>query len=480
MADTQAAPALPTPALTPTPALETGASTPAGEREDVVVVLTADDADARERLLATRAIRRIESAAKRREQAGEKREAGVAAMRAQEYEAAAAAFGEACALWRTNPVLRCDLATAWMHLGRFEDAEASASNALNLDPKLVEARYVRGMARKGRGVLRAAIVDFETVLQLDPKNEPAQAQLRELTAEPLPDSPSDPDFDPADPLITSTLPALPTLDPDLLSTSDTSDANHTGSGTPCLFYNHGGCLRGSACAFSHAADHKSVRDGLGKNVCLYHLLGLCKFGAKCIYSHERKWLADGWWDDAGVVDRVKTRVEREREGRKERREEREREKEKRKEEKGRKEKGKRRGGKKSVPVKQQPGTTDPLTAEIERRMAVMAAMGIPTGTLSPNDVLRQMQAIAASGMPLPYSPMLAETPGISVPLSPGLQLGMLAQMQAGQEQIRELEGRMRELKGMAERRKAAEEGIEVPVVEVQAASPAVGSGAGAA
>jgi hypothetical protein len=41
---------------------------------------------------------------------------------------------------------------------RFADAEASASTALGLDPKLVEARYARAMARKGRGNVRGAIV----------------------------------------------------------------------------------------------------------------------------------------------------------------------------------------------------------------------------------------------------------------------------------------------------------------------------------
>ncbi|KAF7327781.1 hypothetical protein MKEN_00357900 [Mycena kentingensis (nom. inval.)] len=507
---------------------------------DVVVVLTADDAAARERLLAKRAMRRIENQAKRHAQAQDKQSFGVTLMKIKNYEGAAASFGEACNLWRTNPVVHCDLATAYLHLGRFEDAEASASNALNLDPRLVEARYVRGMARKGRGVERAAIVDFETVLQLEPSNAAAQAQLRELIAhratspEPVPvpapavaetddaapevapalqppvdaappattapaetsslSADVDPDFDPAHPLITPdpSLSALPTLDPELLSTSDTSDAQHTGSGTPCLFYNHGGCMRGSACAFSHAPDYKSVRDGLGKNVCLYFLLGLCKFGkGKCIYSHERKWLAEGgWWDDEGVVERVKGRVERERERKKERREVREAEKEKKRldraenKAKGRVggRKGKGRGhaaangnGNANGHAKPDAAAThrktpsahthalgaDPLTAEIERRMQLFAAMGIPTGGLSPNDVLRQMQAIAASGVPLqPHSPLVAApyattpslqfTPGIGVPISPGIQIQQMQQMGAGGEalakQIAELEGRMKVLR----------------------------------
>jgi hypothetical protein len=49
---------------------------------------------------------------------------------------------------------------------------------------------------------------------------------------------------------------------ELESVSDSSDWNHEGNGIPCRFYNHDGCLRGTGCRFSHAPDHKSVRDRL--------------------------------------------------------------------------------------------------------------------------------------------------------------------------------------------------------------------------
>ena len=48
----------------------------------------------------------------------------------------------------------------------------------------------------------------------------------------------------------------------LESVSDSSDWNHEGNGVPCRFYNHDGCLRGPDCRFSHAPDHRSVRDRL--------------------------------------------------------------------------------------------------------------------------------------------------------------------------------------------------------------------------
>lgn len=39
-------------------------------------------------------------------------------MKIKNYEGAAGCFAEACKLWRANPVAHCDLATAYLHLGR--------------------------------------------------------------------------------------------------------------------------------------------------------------------------------------------------------------------------------------------------------------------------------------------------------------------------------------------------------------------------
>jgi hypothetical protein len=57
-------------------------------------------------------------------------------------------------------------------------------------------------------------------------------------------------------------PQLDDTEVELESVSDSSDWNHEGNGIPCRFYNHDGCLRGTNCRFSHAPDHKSVRDRL--------------------------------------------------------------------------------------------------------------------------------------------------------------------------------------------------------------------------
>ncbi|KAG6841163.1 hypothetical protein C0991_001291 [Blastosporella zonata] len=99
---------------------------------------------------------------------------------------------------------------------------------------------------------------------------------------------------------------------ELAEPSDSSDCNHVGNGVPCRFYNHDGCARGAECDFSHAPDEKSVRDDLGKNICLYYLLGSCKFGdLKCIYSHSKAALptTHGWWNDPEQIARVKSVLE---------------------------------------------------------------------------------------------------------------------------------------------------------------------------
>lgn len=44
--------------------------------------------------------------------------------------------------------------------------------------------------------------------------------------------------------------------------SDSSDYDHAGNGTPCRYYNHNGCARGSQCKFKHAPDNRSIRDNL--------------------------------------------------------------------------------------------------------------------------------------------------------------------------------------------------------------------------
>ncbi|KAH8981244.1 hypothetical protein EDB92DRAFT_1898192 [Lactarius akahatsu] len=186
------------------------------------------------------------------------------------------------------------MAAAWLKLEAYDIAEHCAQRALVLDPTFMKARYRRGLARKGSLQLYAATLDFELVLEQDPDCTEASKALDEtltLMNERDEDDESvafDPEFPPLDD---------PTVD--LRSVSDSSDWNHEGNGIPCRFYIHDSCMRGAECRFSHAPDHRSVRDRLGRNVCMYFLLGDCKFGSSaCVYSHDKTYLRSGfWWDD---------------------------------------------------------------------------------------------------------------------------------------------------------------------------------------
>ncbi|KAF8152602.1 hypothetical protein B0H34DRAFT_726777 [Crassisporium funariophilum] len=267
--------------------------------ESVAISKTKSRADA----IAARAKKRAERKTLRRAQAEGFKHAGDVLFEAKKYKAAYPHYLEAAHLWDSNSSYHLSLAVVYRKLEWYEEAAHSATKALTTDPKNLEARYVRGVARMEQRMLKPAKLDFETVLQHDPTHFRARAALTEVThfiensthlgSHHLADSPLDeivkdlnfgyPDYD-YHPLEVGEM-------------SDSSDCEHAGNGVPCRFYNHGGCSRGTSCMFSHAPDVKSVRDDLGKNVCIYFLFGTCKFGAdKCIYSHLRDALPErGWW-----------------------------------------------------------------------------------------------------------------------------------------------------------------------------------------
>jgi hypothetical protein len=58
-------------------------------------------------------------------------------------------------------------------------------------------------------------------------------------------------------------PALDDPPVEISSDSDSSDFEHDGNGTPCRFYNHGGCGKGSSCQFKHSPTKQmTTRDEL--------------------------------------------------------------------------------------------------------------------------------------------------------------------------------------------------------------------------
>ncbi|KAF8874770.1 hypothetical protein CPB84DRAFT_1715571 [Gymnopilus junonius] len=167
---------------------------------------------------------------------------------------------------------------------------------------MTKARFRRAVARKNLFLYKSAICDLETVIAEDPAS--VQEATKELnTVRTLLEEDGGIEEE-------ETEKKHPNFDDepwDYYSDSETEDCNHEGNKTPCRFYNHAGCARGRSCQFSHAPDDNSVRDELGKNVCLKFLFNECEFGAtKCIYSHEKKYLpAGGWWEDQEKVAAAK-------------------------------------------------------------------------------------------------------------------------------------------------------------------------------
>ncbi|KAF7981204.1 hypothetical protein HWV62_34533 [Athelia sp. TMB] len=197
------------------------------------------------------------------------------------YMDAADTYILASALVGGHAVCLSNAAAALRKIGEYESAAETATEALEQDPKNVKARYRRGVARKHMNYLKAAVSDFENVLQLDSKCLEAREELKiarklleagggdETGFHTSEDEAPHPDDDPGN------------------GSSDSYDSDyfHYGCGIPCRSFNRDVCKKGTACRNSHAPDEKSIRDLLGRNVCIYHLLDACKYGDACVYNH---------------------------------------------------------------------------------------------------------------------------------------------------------------------------------------------------
>lgn len=251
--------------------------------------------------LAKRKEQRAINSAQRREKAEKLKNDGNRLFKDGDYKGASRVYAQAVELFGPRPVLMSNLAAAYMKLELYEEVAWAATTALQFDPRMIKARFRRALARKAMKQFRAAMADLEVVVTRDPGCSEARNELEAI--EKLTDSEGDVgdgySFDELN---------WPYYDGeawDLLSDSDSEDCNHIGNGIPCRFYNRLECNRGENCAYSHAPDNKSVRDDLGKNVCLKDLLGTCKFGAtRCVYSHTKASPAmpsNGWWHDPEQV-----------------------------------------------------------------------------------------------------------------------------------------------------------------------------------
>ncbi|KAI9065693.1 hypothetical protein FKP32DRAFT_1674525 [Trametes sanguinea] len=218
------------------------------------------------------------------------KEEGNTLFKKDDWAAAAESYREAAMVAGPLPVYMSNLAAALLKLELWNHAENAATRALIHDSKHIKARFRRAIARKELHTFDTAEADLQRILSLDPANASARSELEEIRRLRQ---------------ITPGIEGAPELDEiwdgmefELEDESDSEDF-YDGNDVPCNHYNHARCARGTQCRFSHAPDRKSVRDELGRNVCVYWLLGECLFGAeRCVYAHDRTYLPErGWWDN---------------------------------------------------------------------------------------------------------------------------------------------------------------------------------------
>ncbi|KAI0264883.1 hypothetical protein BC834DRAFT_237374 [Gloeopeniophorella convolvens] len=270
--------------------------------------------DSKTTLLNARALKRKALSDARRAEGEKHKEEGNIYFRAGEYHKAIEEYQTAVKKHGPRAVYLSNLAAAWLKLEEWDAAEDCATRALEYDPTFVKARWRRALARKGNLQLVAATVDLTSVLKLDPTSAEAKATALEIgkllrargESHKLRDAVSD------NPLqyMRDARPFTEQDATELESISDSSDCQHEGNGEPCRSYNHDGCSSGTQCVFSHAPDYNSVRDELGRNVCLNYLLETCKLGVnECVYAHEMTYLRrGGWWDNPKKRSRYRATI----------------------------------------------------------------------------------------------------------------------------------------------------------------------------
>ncbi|KAL1942222.1 hypothetical protein VTO73DRAFT_6286 [Trametes versicolor] len=200
-------------------------------------------------------------------------------------------------------VYMVNLASAFLKLSLWELAESATCRALVHDPYDVQALYLRAMARKGLERFSAAEADLKRILELDSSDARALEGLASVEG-----GGSSRYYEwPGDDEVTGRGGSADNDGPlELEDESDSEDFEHVGNGKPCKSYNHDGCPRGQGCPQSHAPDARSVRDELGRNVCIYWLLGECRSpDERCFYAHDNSHLPDkGWWKNTRRLARL--------------------------------------------------------------------------------------------------------------------------------------------------------------------------------
>ncbi|KAJ7206292.1 hypothetical protein GGX14DRAFT_643293 [Mycena pura] len=229
-------------------------------------------------------------------------EKGVGFFGEEKYEDAVVALQDACTTFKTLPKYANKMVDAYMKLEMFDETVNLTSFLVALEPKdSFEARLIRATAFMKTEEYDSAAGDLQRCKKDKPDDVRVDAAIEELRK--VWDVPFDkwdmaaaawPDFSPC------------TANFHLDCPSDTEDSKHHSSLRPCRYYNQGKCAYGAKCRNSHAADARSIRDNLGRNVCLFYLMDRCKFAStpgECWYSHSKAHLpAAGWWNNPSYTE----------------------------------------------------------------------------------------------------------------------------------------------------------------------------------
>ncbi|XP_054707588.1 RNA polymerase II-associated protein 3-like [Uloborus diversus] len=96
------------------------------------------------------------------------------------YDSAINCYTTGMQLDPENPLLSANRAMAFIKKEQFQAAENDCTLCLSIDPTYVKAYLRRGTARSKLGKHSLAKVDFAKVLELEPENKQAQAELEKL------------------------------------------------------------------------------------------------------------------------------------------------------------------------------------------------------------------------------------------------------------------------------------------------------------
>ncbi|KAJ3832629.1 hypothetical protein F5878DRAFT_449778 [Lentinula raphanica] len=276
----------------------------------------------REAEVEARAARRKIVDQRKREAADEVKEKGNDLFKVGNYDEAVKLYKQASKIYKPLPAYMLNLAAAYIKLERWSEAEIAADDAILVDPTLLKAYFRRARARKCDGKYVGAIRDIKQCLKMSPNCADFKTELAATRRERDAKNGFDGDKyeaedekneDSEDRRYKASLmfglgrefipeSTLHVLD----CPSDSEDYEHQGRKdrqvkSPCRNYNHEGCQLGKGCRYKHAPDGRSVRDELGRNVCLHFLINRCKSGDECSYAHEKLYLpSNGWWNDENL------------------------------------------------------------------------------------------------------------------------------------------------------------------------------------